>query len=82
MCLRSLILRRRSQEATGQDVAAVRELVAGKDAKAAGIVYLQDEAYEFQAKEGGRSWSVYGSPVRCRCHTPYLHRLTLSRPDE
>lgn len=45
-----------------QDVATVRELVAGKDAKAAGIVYLQDEAYEFQAKEGGRSWSVYGSP--------------------
>jgi hypothetical protein len=31
--------------------------------QAAGIVYLQDELYEFQLYEGGHVWSVYGSPV-------------------
>lgn len=46
---------------------AVRELVKGKAAKEARIVYLEDEAYEFQAKEGGRLWSVYGCPW-----TPYF----------
>jgi hypothetical protein len=33
-------------------------------AKAAGIVYLEDESYKLQIKKGGREWSVYGSPVR------------------
>lgn len=40
------------------------ELLKGKRAVAAGIVYLQDEKYEFETKENGRTWSVYGSPVR------------------
>lgn len=29
----------------------------------AGIVYLEDETHEFQVKGGGKTWSVYGSPV-------------------
>ncbi|KAI5990078.1 Metallo-dependent phosphatase-like protein [Pisolithus albus] len=33
-----------------------------------GIVYLQDQQYTFQAKDGGREWSVYGSPWQ-----PWFH---------
>ena len=39
------------------------DLLKGPKAVAAGIVYLQDEEYTFKTKEGGRTWSVYGSPV-------------------
>lgn len=28
-----------------------------------GITYLQDQKHTFQAKDGGREWSVYGFPV-------------------
>ncbi|TFK64997.1 Metallo-dependent phosphatase [Pluteus cervinus] len=45
-----------------QDVKAIRRLLTGPEANAAGIVYLQDEDYEFQTVDGGRIWSVYGSP--------------------
>lgn len=38
-------------------------MLKGDYAKNAGIVYLQDERYEFRVREGGRMWSVYGSPV-------------------
>jgi len=44
-----------------------RESVAGTAAKAAGVVYLESSSHEFQAKEGGRRWSVFGSPW-----TPYF----------
>ncbi|KZP20295.1 Metallo-dependent phosphatase, partial [Athelia psychrophila] len=27
-----------------------------------GLVYLQDQSYVFQTREGGRRWSIYGSP--------------------
>ncbi|KAG9009462.1 hypothetical protein FRB94_014253 [Tulasnella sp. JGI-2019a] len=57
----------KQQGGADQDVAKVREFVSGAVAKEAGIVYLRDEAYEFQAKEGGRRWTVYGSPW-----TPYF----------
>ncbi|EKM60034.1 uncharacterized protein PHACADRAFT_138454 [Phanerochaete carnosa HHB-10118-sp] len=45
-----------------EDVDAVREVLTGDEARDAGVVYLQDATHEFQAKEGGRTWTVYGSP--------------------
>jgi hypothetical protein len=39
-------------------------MMKGPRADEAGIVYLREEEYEFQTKDGGRIWSVYGSPVR------------------
>ncbi|KDR66481.1 hypothetical protein GALMADRAFT_80777 [Galerina marginata CBS 339.88] len=45
-----------------QDLGKIMELLRGDRAKEAGIVYLQDEKYEFQVKEEGKLWSVYGSP--------------------
>lgn len=45
-----------------EDADAVKGLLVSEEAREAGIVYLQDERHEFQAKEGGRTWSVYGSP--------------------
>jgi hypothetical protein len=41
----------------------IKEMMIGPRAQAAGIVYLSSEAHAFQAKEGRRIWSVYGSPV-------------------
>ena len=38
-------------------------MLKGPRAQAAGIVYLQNEEHLFKAKESGRIWSVYGSPV-------------------
>ncbi|KAF7291927.1 Metallo-dependent phosphatase [Mycena indigotica] len=45
-----------------ESVAEARKLLKGSAAVAAGIVYLEDEQYTFRAREGGREWSVYGSP--------------------
>ncbi|EPQ58009.1 Metallo-dependent phosphatase [Gloeophyllum trabeum ATCC 11539] len=45
-----------------QKVEPIYELLKGEKAKKARLVYLEDEEYTFQAKEGGRTWSVYGSP--------------------
>ncbi|KZT26547.1 Metallo-dependent phosphatase, partial [Neolentinus lepideus HHB14362 ss-1] len=45
-----------------QDVTKIMDLIKGERAQKAGIVYLEDEEYEFQAKDGGRIWSIYGSP--------------------
>ena len=39
------------------------EMLKGLHAAEAGIIYLQDEKYEFRTKEGGKVWTVYGSPV-------------------
>lgn len=55
-----------------QDIAPVIELLKGPGKRVvdgpnisdSGLVYLQDQSFEFQAREGGRKWSVYGSPVR------------------
>ena len=47
-----------------QDIVPIREMLKGQRAIDAGVVYLQDEEYKFKAREGGREWSVYGSPVR------------------
>ncbi|EGN99079.1 hypothetical protein SERLA73DRAFT_181880 [Serpula lacrymans var. lacrymans S7.3] len=40
----------------------IRSLVDSKLNRKHGLVYLQDESHTFQAKEGGRTWSIYGSP--------------------
>lgn len=46
-----------------QDIKVIMEMLEGPRAADAGIVYLQDQIYEFRAKENGKLWTVYGSPV-------------------
>ena len=41
----------------------IKDLLIGPRAKAAGVVYLENEEHSFQIKEGRKTWSVYGSPV-------------------
>ncbi|KAE9402854.1 Metallo-dependent phosphatase [Gymnopus androsaceus JB14] len=45
-----------------QDHSRILDVLKGKKAQDANVVYLQDEFHSFQVKEGGRTWSVYGSP--------------------
>ncbi|KAJ8521804.1 hypothetical protein ONZ45_g1540 [Pleurotus djamor] len=40
----------------------IQEILKGETARSNGVIYLQDEKFEFKVKEGGRTWSVYGSP--------------------
>ncbi|KAF7323637.1 Metallophos domain-containing protein [Mycena kentingensis (nom. inval.)] len=40
----------------------MRNLLKGPAARAAGIVYLENEEHRFRTREGGREWRVYGSP--------------------
>ncbi|THH10299.1 hypothetical protein EW146_g8415 [Bondarzewia mesenterica] len=47
---------------TKEDTRSIRDLVAGKAAREARVVYLEDEKYEFRTREDGRKWTVYGSP--------------------
>lgn len=42
-------------------------LLTGPKAVERGIIYVQDQRIEFTAKENGRSWSLYGSPVGRVC---------------
>ncbi|KAI5892653.1 Metallo-dependent phosphatase [Schizophyllum commune H4-8] len=51
-----------------QDYDAIHDLLTGSKARKTGIVYLEDESYTFRTKEGGREWSVYGSPW-----SPWFH---------
>ena len=46
-----------------QNIGLIQDLILGHKATNSGIVYLEDELYEFRAKPDGRTWSVYGSPV-------------------
>jgi hypothetical protein len=46
-----------------QDIKPIIQMLKGARAQRAGIVYLQDEKYEFKVHENGKLWSVYGSPV-------------------
>ena len=57
-----------------QDINAIMELRKGRRAAKAqaGIVYLQDETYEFRTKENGELRSVYGLPVRSSVKSTYL----------
>ncbi|KAG1791733.1 Metallo-dependent phosphatase-like protein [Suillus plorans] len=41
---------------------AIKNLVDSDANRDRGLIYLQDEQYTFSTKEGGREWSVYGSP--------------------
>ncbi|KIJ14274.1 hypothetical protein PAXINDRAFT_176827 [Paxillus involutus ATCC 200175] len=41
-----------------QDPAKIRSLVS----ETPGIVYLQDQQHTFRIRDGGREWTVYGSP--------------------
>ncbi|KAF9237617.1 Metallo-dependent phosphatase-like protein [Melanogaster broomeanus] len=50
--------RRNSDKQVGQDAARIRQLVS----EIPGIVYLQDQQHTFRVREGGREWTVYGSP--------------------
>ncbi|KAK0195534.1 Metallo-dependent phosphatase-like protein [Armillaria mellea] len=45
-----------------ENLEPILELLKGLTARNAGVVYLQNESHTFQAKEGRRTWSVYGSP--------------------
>ncbi|KAG6907200.1 hypothetical protein DXG01_009980 [Tephrocybe rancida] len=54
------------RQAGKQDRAKIIDLLTGPQAREAGIVYLQDSSHTFQTKPDGRTWSVYGSPVRMR----------------
>jgi hypothetical protein len=63
---------------TTQDTEVVRGLVGGGTAIQAGIRYLESASLEFVAKTGGRSWKVYGSPVRSLAAV-VSHSLTPSR---
>ncbi|KAF9505568.1 hypothetical protein BS47DRAFT_1353829 [Hydnum rufescens UP504] len=45
-----------------EDSDEILALMRSPAVQAAGIVYLQDELYEFQLYEGGHIWSVYGLP--------------------
>ncbi|KAJ6491265.1 Metallo-dependent phosphatase-like protein [Mycena vitilis] len=40
----------------------VHDLLRGPRAVAANIVYLEDEVHRFKVRDGGREWSVFGSP--------------------
>ncbi|KAH9947182.1 Metallo-dependent phosphatase-like protein [Amylocystis lapponica] len=51
-----------------QNIGLIQDLVQGHKSTRAGIVYLEDDRYEFRAKENGRIWSVYGSPW-----SPWFH---------
>ncbi|TFK35271.1 Metallo-dependent phosphatase-like protein [Crucibulum laeve] len=44
------------------DRISIMDLLTGDRALQAGIIYLCDEKVQFRLKDGGREWSVYGSP--------------------
>ncbi|KAJ6480659.1 Metallo-dependent phosphatase-like protein [Mycena vulgaris] len=52
----------RMRHKSKESAEAVAELFKGPHAVAANLVYLQDEQYKFRVHEGGREWSIYGSP--------------------
>ncbi|KAF9044976.1 Metallo-dependent phosphatase-like protein, partial [Panaeolus papilionaceus] len=45
-----------------QDRTKILSLLTSPRAKAAGLVYLQDESFKFKVRPGGKEWVVYGSP--------------------
>ncbi|EMD40325.1 hypothetical protein CERSUDRAFT_110922 [Gelatoporia subvermispora B] len=53
---------RRFHDEDKQDVEAISNLFRGSAAERAGIVYLENERYDFHVRDGGKKWTVYGSP--------------------
>ncbi|KAF7338733.1 hypothetical protein MSAN_02195600 [Mycena sanguinolenta] len=51
------------EEPAPESTTSIRELFTGRRARDAGIVYLENEEYKFRVREGGKEWSVFGSPV-------------------
>ncbi|KZT70277.1 Metallo-dependent phosphatase [Daedalea quercina L-15889] len=58
----------RWHELSKQNIGLVQDLIQGRKATKSGVVYLEDESYEFRARPDGRKWTVYGSPW-----SPYFH---------
>ncbi|KAH6901881.1 Metallo-dependent phosphatase-like protein [Coprinopsis sp. MPI-PUGE-AT-0042] len=52
----------RWHRAKEENYEGIADMLRGKKAKKAGIVYLESEAYTFSLGQGRRDWSVYGSP--------------------
>ena len=46
-----------------QNYEPIHSLLTGPRALQSNLVYLENQVYKFQAKPGGREWTVYGSPV-------------------
>ncbi|KAF8217708.1 Metallo-dependent phosphatase-like protein [Mycena galopus ATCC 62051] len=51
------------QNAAPVPAEAVHELLKGPQAVAANIIYLDSEECKFKVRDGGKEWSVYGSPL-------------------
>ncbi|KAK7059726.1 Metallophos domain-containing protein [Favolaschia claudopus] len=54
---------RQGKDAAWEPPDPLFELLTGPQAKAANIVYLQDQEYKFRTRPEGREWTVYGSPL-------------------
>ncbi|KAJ7100113.1 Metallo-dependent phosphatase-like protein [Mycena belliarum] len=52
----------RKRHKVKESAEAIVELLKGPRAVTADLVYLQDEEYTFRVHEGGKEWSIYGSP--------------------
>jgi hypothetical protein len=63
-----------------EDTDAIRELVVGDEARAAGIIYLQ-EMHTLKTHDGGRPWTVWGSPVCATSACETRTTLTLCTVD-
>ncbi|KAJ7484375.1 hypothetical protein FB451DRAFT_1363901 [Mycena latifolia] len=46
-----------------QSAESIRQLLKGPRAIAANVVYLEGEEHRFSVRDGGKEWSVYGSPA-------------------
>ncbi|KAG1821884.1 Metallo-dependent phosphatase-like protein [Suillus subaureus] len=58
----------------------IRSLVDSDANRDRGLIYLQDERYAFSTKEGGREWSVYGSPANRASAIPEVDILLTHGP--
>ena len=46
-----------------QDFEQIYDMLVGKRAKEAGVIYLENQTAKFRVYPERREWSVYGSPV-------------------
>ncbi|KAJ6616515.1 Metallo-dependent phosphatase-like protein [Mycena sp. CBHHK59/15] len=52
----------KAEEPVWEPPDGIMTLLNGPRAVAANVVYLQDEQHKFRVREGGKEWSVFGSP--------------------